>query len=376
MHSHHQDLERLASTLTQKCTECQACVRQCAFLTECGTPKEAAERILAGRPLPVSAFACSLCGLCEAVCPEKLDPAGLFLALRSRTVASGDGILPQHRRIAAYEDRGISPLFSFWALPEGCDTVFFPGCALAGSRPRRVEDVVTLLRRDIPSLGVVLDCCSTISHDLGRDDLFHQRFGELRTTLVRWGIKKVLVACPSCHQTLAGHADDLAVQTIYEALPPPARRVDGPPVTVHDACSTRFVPEVHAAVRRTVTSIGLAVEEMRHRARRTFCCGEGASVPHFQADLAATWTEKRHREAGHRPIIAYCAGCTSFLGRGRAGVHHLLDLYFEPEKTLAEQIRPTRGLRTYWNRWRLKRRLRRTVAAAVIGGRGRLRRVR
>ncbi len=370
MHSHADQLNELTAQLADSCTECRACVRQCAFLEECGTPKEAAAAVLAGREPRVSPFACSVCGLCAGVCPEKLDPGSFFLALRARMVAEGRGIFAEHRRIAGYEERGVSPLFSFWAIPPDCHTVLFPGCALPGSRPQRIVDLVRLLQKQIPSLGVVLDCCSIISHDLGREETFAQRFGSLHKGLASRGVRTVLVACPSCHQTLSAHALDLAVRTVYELLPPPKRQ---PPaggqaaqrtMTVHDACSTRFVPQAHEAVRSTLAALGVTVAEMRHRGRRTFCCGEGASVPYFRADLAATWTKKRSQEAGDTTLVAYCAGCTSFLGRNRPGVHHLLDLYFEPEATLAGKMRPARGLLAYWNRWRLKRRLARLFPAA------------
>ncbi len=365
MHRHADQLHELAAHLAGSCTECRACVRQCAFLQECSTPREAAAAVLAGQEPPASPFACSLCGLCAGVCPEKLDPSAFFLALRARMVASGKGEFAEHRRIAGYEERGISPLFSFWAIPQGCDTVFFPGCALPGSRPQRIVDLVRLLRRQLPALGVVLDCCSIISHDLGREKLFAQRFGTLCNGLAGRGVRSVLVACPSCHQTFAAHAPDLAVRSVYELLPPPAHRPAAQrTATVHDACSTRFAPQVHGAVRATLAGLGFSLKEMRHHGRRTFCCGEGASVPYFRADLAATWTSKRLQEAGDRTLVAYCAGCTSFLGRNRSGVLHLLDLYFDPRAALAGTIQPARGVRAYWNRWRLRHRLARLFPPA------------
>ena len=51
-------------------------------------------------------------------------------------------------------------IFSYYALPEGCNTVFFPGCTLSGTRSEKVILTYQRLKKSIPSLGIVLDCCT------------------------------------------------------------------------------------------------------------------------------------------------------------------------------------------------------------------------
>ncbi|MCD6527238.1 MAG: hypothetical protein J7K75_09635 [Desulfuromonas sp.] len=113
------------------------------------------------------AFSCSLCGLCNAICPEQLDLVEFFLKLRQRELAAHSDRLGNYKGLRFYERMGTSKPLSHYALPEGCDTVLFPGCALPGSRPQLTWQLYNHLQHSIPTLGLVLDCCTKPSHDLG-----------------------------------------------------------------------------------------------------------------------------------------------------------------------------------------------------------------
>ncbi|MCI5158776.1 MAG: hypothetical protein D3906_10130, partial [Candidatus Electrothrix sp. AUS1_2] len=145
----------------ENCLACGLCVRECRFLQEYGTPKAIASfwrpDTESGRRLP---FSCNLCGLCAAVCPPRIgcNPAAMFLEMRRQVAANGDAPFPEHKRLLAYEKRGTSSRFSCFALPKRCNTVLFPGCAFAGTRPARLLKLFKHLRRSIPSLGIVLGC--------------------------------------------------------------------------------------------------------------------------------------------------------------------------------------------------------------------------
>jgi len=126
----------LQQQIGDHCTECNACLKSCSFLSHYGTPKSIANRFdfsLAESQLV--AYECSLCGLCTAVCPEKLDPARFFLEVRRRCCAEGNLDESKYGSILGYEKKGNSQFLSWYGLPEGCDTIFFPGCTLPGTRP-------------------------------------------------------------------------------------------------------------------------------------------------------------------------------------------------------------------------------------------------
>lgn len=357
-----------AGDVATRCTACGICVAECAFLREHGTPQALAASFDPRRQdqshIP---FGCSLCGLCRAVCPEGVDPAALFLAMRRATADAGTLQLSPYRGLLSYERAGTSRLFTWYGLPDGCRTIFFPGCALPGTRPRTTLKLFDLLRGNDPSLGMVLDCCTKPSHDLGRSGHFAAMFGEMKAYLLAQGVKTVLVACPNCHGVFSRYAPELEVVTVYEVL---ARadigvaRAAGGEVTVHDPCVSRDNAGVHAAVRTLLGAAGLRVREMPHHGARTLCCGEGGAVRCTAPRLAGAWTSLRAAEAGGSTTITYCAGCASFLG-SHTPTSHVADLLFEPEAALAGRVKVASGPLTYLNRLLLKRRLRRTLPVAL-----------
>ena len=361
-------LREKLGVVSDTCTECGICREECAFLRKYGFPKEIAEGYDALRNADQDMpFECSLCALCTAVCPSGVDPAGLFMEMRRETVRRGGGDFPEHKILTGYERRGTSRTYSWYGLPRECDTVFFPGCALSGTRSDKVIRVYQILGETIPSLGIVLDCCTKPSHDLGREDHFKAMFEEMRDYLAAHGVRNILVACPNCYRVFAEYGGSLSAKSIYEILPPqdvPAGKRRAQTVTIHDPCSVRFEDGLHAAVRVLLTGMGTSVEEMTHSARRTMCCGEGGGVGLLEKGLADTWGMLRQKEASAGQVVAYCAGCAGTLSRFTPTVH-LLDLLFEPEAGHKAKAGVAKPPFTYWKRLRLKRWFRKNVPAAV-----------
>ena len=352
--------------IAEQCTECPLCRRECAFLVKYGNPKEIANRIDPQDDATlVLAYECSLCGLCGAVCPVNLDPRDLFLEMRRAVVSKGVAPFPEHKMLLGYEKRGTSRKYTYYALPEGCQAIFFPGCGLPGTRPKRTLQVYHHLRSFMPGLGIVLDCCAKPSHDLGRQDFFDSLFGEMRDYLVRNGVRTVLTACPNCYRVFKEYGEGLAVRTVYEAMPEQGPSVNsamaGKPVVIHDPCAIRHEIPVHEAVRALVRNQGLPVEEMPHHDVKTLCCGEGGAVGSLAPELAGQWGQKRRAETENRNLVTYCVGCSNLLGK-LTPTSHLLDLFFEPE---ASQVKPAGPPWTYWNRLSLERKLKKNMKAPV-----------
>ncbi len=361
----------LYGNIAEGCIECGLCRKDCLFLQRYGTPKKIAGENLAGAGELRRSFECSLCGLCTAVCPVEIDPAAMFFAMRVRARQEGSGFFKEHKGLLSYERWGISPFFSWYGLPQDCDTVFFPGCAMAGSRSGRVMQLYQHLSGLVRNLGMVLDCCTKPSHDLGRADFFARSFGEMRKSLQAHGIQKVLVTCPSCYRVWQDCGGEISVRSVYEELARGGvapRVVSTETITIHDPCSARHQTGMQAAVRELAAGMGLEIREMKHHGRKTVCCGEGGAACYTVPDWAGNWTGIRAREAAGDQIITYCAGCTGFLGR-QAQADHVIDLFFAPEQTLAGKIRVTRSPLTWLKRLLLKRNLARLVKPTVAGSR-------
>jgi uncharacterized membrane protein YdjX (TVP38/TMEM64 family)/Fe-S oxidoreductase len=361
------ELERLIAITLSVCTGCGRCLKECAFLGKYGTPGYIADGFDVADARSLSRpFECSLCGLCTTLCPERLDLDGLFLEMRREAVDRGLGEFPEHKPLLNYERLGTSHRFTLYRLPEGCTTVFFPGCALSGTRPDGVNNIFAELQKAEKNMGIVFDCCLKPSHSLGREQFVSAMFEEMNTWLVRQGIEEVLVACPNCQSMFDTFGRGLRVRTVWEALDEPglqATALSGT-VTVHDPCVIRGSEHAHRAVRSLLVRQGLKVEEMPHSGSNTVCCGQGGAVNLLNPELAATWGELRKREANGRRIITYCAGCVQALGE-QTPTSHLVDLLFAPEQTLAGKKKGARAPFTYLNRLRLKRSFKRKDGNAV-----------
>jgi Fe-S oxidoreductase len=361
-------LRKRLQTISLICTNCDLCKKECAFLRERGTPKEIADTYdPSASDQQAMPFECGLCGLCTAVCPVGADPCELFLEMRKEAVRRGGGNYPGHAILSRYEKRGTSRTLSYYGLPEGCENVFFPGCALSGTRSERVIQVYQRLKAGISSLGIVLDCCTKPSHDLGKEDYFTAMFGEMKDYLVARGVRSVLVACPSCYKVFAQYGNGLTVRSIYEVLADDeraGRRELAATVTVHDPCAVRSAEPVLSAVRKLIARQGLTVEEMPHSMRTTLCCGEVSAAGSLSRGLAESWGRLRREEAAGRSMVTYCAGCANALSR-LAPTTHLLDMLFEPEPGLLGRVKVTKPPFTYWKRLRLKKWFKKHVPAAV-----------
>lgn len=350
------------------CINCPSCQKECAFLRKYGKPKEIADAYNQNDKVCLSmAYECSLCGLCAAVCPVKVNPTEMFLEMRREKMRRDPQPYPEHGGLLGYEKKGMSPRFTWYGLPAGCDTVFFPGCALPGTRPEQTFKLYETMKQWIPGLGVVLDCCGKISHDMGREDYFKAMFAEMKDYLLGQGVKKVIVACPNCYRIFDRYGGGLSVASVYDVLAehlPTGNQKWEQTVSIHDPCGLRFEDQVRASVRRLAAQQGLTIEELRHSSQKTYCCGEGGGVGCLAPELSDTWGKKIQEEAQGRKLLTYCAGCTNHLNR-LTPTSHIVDFVFDPKATLAGKEKVSKAPITYLNRMKLKSRFKKTIDASV-----------
>ena len=363
-------LETLIADVGQRCVDCPKCRAECAFLDKYGTPREIAFSYdpSENRWLTL-AYECSLCGLCGSVCPAGLRPEEMFLEMRRTAVEHNAAPLPEHGGILAYERRGTSGRFSFYSLPVECHTVFFPGCALPGTRPRQTIAIFEHLKQADPALGIVLDCCCKPSHDLGRSAYFSAMMDEMKNFLAGHGIKTVITACPNCYTIFKKYGEPLRVTSVYEVLAqnglPDTGRVDGEMVvSIHDPCVTRTRGDIHQSVRNLAEKKGFSMVEMLHARGNTICCGEGGCVGAISPELADSWADRRRKEADGRVLLTYCAGCADRLHK-KSPVFHILDAVLDPGAIESGKIKAARSPLTYLNRLRLKRYFKKHVPGEV-----------
>lgn len=373
-----------------KCVRCRSCAGHCSFLAGHGSPGQMAAAYQTNpHALESQAFHCSLCGFCTTVCPQNLDLPAMFLEWRRTSVLSGRADLAPYHGILSYEKKGTSGRFSLYHLPEHCRTVFFPGCTLAGTRPANTRKAFDFLSQVMPGTGMVLDCCSKPSHDLGCQDRFQETFLPMATFLKDQGINTIITACPSCHHIFTACGGSIRALTLYQVmadhskdltrflseskddkiapLPGASQERAGLTAVFQDPCQARHDTETQTAVRDLARLCGIGITDLPSSGEKGYCCGEGGSVNCISPGLASSWAKKRQDAAGRLTALTYCAGCVNFLSRQMNSLH-LLDLVFSRESALAGRAAVDRAPVTYLNRLKLKKMFR-GMPAALSGSR-------
>lgn len=372
---HSQKKMAALTEIANGCVSCGLCVQECAYLQKYGTPGTICKVFLSGMEQNDSpVFACNLCGLCQVVCPQNLDCSAAFLEIRRTLQKSiplttkNKSVCKEHKSLCSYEARGASPLFSLYLLPEGCTSIFFPGCTLAATRSSVTESMYHSCKKVDPGIGIVLDCCMRPSHDLGLQGNFEKSFAELTDLLKKNTIKKIFTACPSCYATFQAYATHFETVSIYEWLAdnlPPGREFFTETVTIHDTCVSRSATKIHDAVRTLVARTGAEIEEMKHHRERALCCGEGAAAAFIAPALTARWRATRKSESSGKRVITYCAGCSHALGK-EVPTTHLLDLLFDSQNAIPGKEKISKTPFTYIDRLLLKHRLKKADKTARV----------
>ncbi len=323
--------ESLMKEMLSGCTSCGECVRVCRFLQQHGAPAVIAGSGTAKDNL-LKAFDCSLCGLCDAVCPVMLSPSAMFLSMRQEAFSQGIVDLKPYLPWINYEKTGASFLFRRDFIPQGCKTIFFPGCSLSGSRPDAVLALFNSVRQKEPSAGMVLDCCGKISRDLGLVEQFKTIFARLSDRLRSKGVSCILSSCPGCSKVLNENAEGFDVKSIYELLASDSgwqkSRIDlqgnqsaSATVVIHDPCMTRFDPVQQKAVRQLVLSCGYQIEELPSSGVVARCCGQGGMVEGSVPGTVRQESGKIANEAAGRPLITSCGACCNTLSEVTMTAH-------------------------------------------------------
>lgn len=329
------------------CIECGVCVEDCAFLAKfCESPKELAERFSSGyfREKPMIPYSCSLCNLCETLCPNALNIGRMCMDIRQQMVEEGLGPLRAHELVMSDQEWLLSDSFSLVLSDravEECRRVFFPGCNLPGYSPSLVLKTYEYLLDRLPGTGVILGCCGSPTRELGDQIQFREIIEGIESKMEKLGSSEMIVACPYCYYSFKSYAPGFNVRPVYEVLVEvglPEGKKDGRQTfSLHDSCKARWETGLQDSVRTLVSMLGHQIEEMEYSKDMTRCCGVGGMVPFVDMGLASNMTSHRIEEAAH-DILTYCASCREIFAWERPSLH-VLDLIFNPDWA-EERLKP------------------------------------
>jgi glutamate synthase (NADPH) small chain len=335
-----------AASEGRRCLQCECleCVKICAYLERFGAyPRKYVreiynnESIVMGmRQANMLVNSCSLCGLCERVCPEDFAVQDLCLQARRSMVRRGK-MPPSAHEFALQDMRfSLSDRFHLACHAPGRSEsthVFFPGCQLCASNPAQVKQVYAHLVQTLPSgVGMMLSCCGAPAFWAGREDEFRSVCDGFLEDWKALGQPELIVACSTCFRLFSDHLPQVPTSSLWQLmeetnLPPAAAATTRPALAIHDPCTTRPYPAIQETVRRVVKRLGVSVEELTLSRDKTECCGFGGLMQNANPDLSREVAARRAR-ISPLDYLTYCAMCRDSMAAVGKRAVHLLDVAF------------------------------------------------
>lgn len=329
-----------------RCLQCQCleCVKSCEFLARFkGYPKKYARRINQNLKMVMGIHeantlinSCSLCGLCQEVCPENVNMGEL--CWHARTEMFKNGKMPPSAHDFPIRDMDFSNgeqcvLTRHQLGFASSSHVFFPGCQLSASAPDHVERAYSYLTEKVAGgVGLMLRCCGAPAEWSGRTELFQAGLQEITDQWKEMGRPRLILACSTCYQMFKKNLPEIEIVSLwelYDQLGLPEAEAPQKPglVAVQDACTTRHEQHIHESVRKILQKRGFEIEELPTNRETTECCRYGGLMLYANRKLA---DDVIRRRIGESPAdyVAYCAMCRdNFAAKGKR-TYHLLDLIY------------------------------------------------
>jgi Fe-S oxidoreductase len=377
--------------------ECNECVKKCGFMQQYKlNPRRYVRMVYNNLSIAMGSHdangminTCALCGQCEAICPNGLNMAEVFLAARRQMVHSGK--MPPSAHEFALLDLNYSMSDSFFLTRHqsghsSSAAIFFPGCQLSASEPDLVRRVYTDLSKRIDGgVGLLLGCCGIMAHWSGNVTQFAAVKKQLTDHWRGLGSPEIISACPSCTAAL-GDLMGIKTRSLFEVLDEiglpgpgdisvfgkagPRKTSSGgtlsggispdktaPVMVLHHACGARHNDVIKNRVRELAAKTGITIHEGTPE-ERSPCCGYGGLMPFANAPASEGFTEVALEQlSGDRDasLLTYCVNCRDrFRVKGR-DAYHLLELLYPDSPELPWKA-PTWSRRQE-NRAKLRREL-------------------
>ena len=312
------ELPSRISEFLKSCENCGRCKRVCPFLETYGTP----DKIISETPEKV--FFCSNCKACDTVCKEKLNPSDALFEIKSQLLRNGTYPVEVRNALHSangYAMRGHKLPFVFYS---SSDTVFWPGCGLAGTSPEVVRKTVRFLSNHLnKKVGLVLDCCFDPLYQLGDVDSVKKAAERIKDRLEKHKVSYVITGCTNCRKALSLHLPDIKVEHVLEVLhesfelrtPNSELRT----FFIHHPCPSFRSDKIRQNAKAILQS------DNGENSRPT-CCGHGGGISSLSPDLSEKFTDKVIKASKGNPVVTYCMGCKGkFLEKGQKA-YHLLEL--------------------------------------------------
>jgi len=196
---------------------------------------------------------------------------------------------------------------------------FNPGCALSIYKPESGQKVLDILNKHFGPVKLHSLCCH---HD--------PRLPEGST---------IINNCAGCDRRFRSIYEGIQTISLWEVLDSihdlPLPDHTGLTVSVHDSCSYRPKPQVHAAVRNILQKMNMEVIDSQYSGTKSICCGDNF-YPQLPMEKVAELQKKRANQMPCRDVVVYCVSCILSMATGGKTPHHMVDLVLNEETNMQE----------------------------------------
>ncbi|MDZ7413002.1 MAG: heterodisulfide reductase-related iron-sulfur binding cluster [candidate division KSB1 bacterium] len=316
-----------------------------------GGDSGAARALLGGAIAEDVLWSCTTCFACQEHCPVAVEHVRKIVDMR-RALVLMEARFPQELSLAF---KGLETNANPWGMSsasraawaEGLEVpaiqdrpdaeyLWFVGCA--GSFDDRAVKISRALARVLNAAGVSYailgaeeSCCGDPARRSGNEYVAMTLMQQNVELFARYGVKKVLTACPHCYNVLKNeyrqfggtyqvvHHSELLAQLLAQGRLRPARAAEGT-VVFHDSCYLGRYNGIYEQPRQVLRAVAATgVRELPRRKQRSFCCGAGGGRMWMEEKLGTRINHARADEAlttGAQTVAVACPFCLVMLDDG------------------------------------------------------------
>ncbi len=319
-----------------------------------GSEGAAALDVVVGEGKPVIdevVWSCNACRACEEACPVNIEYVDKIVAIRQHLVQEASrfpeelgrtfkglennsnpwGISSEER--AAWTDGLDVPRI---ADKQDVEYLYYVGCggAFDSNNRKTTQAFVKILKQagvSFAILGKEELCNGETARRLGNEYLFQTMAEALITKIKSYNVKKILVNCPHCFNTMSNEypdfggkweiirAGDLVNQLLHDDKIKVTKSMDKK-IVYHDSCYYGRFNEVYEEPRHILSHVpGAKLEEIPQNRKQATCCGAGGGRMWVEEPANQRVNNLRVTQALEKKpdvIATSCPYCRIMIGNG------------------------------------------------------------
>ncbi len=316
-------------------------------------------------------WACTTCSACVQECPVMIEHLDSIIDMRRHLVLTESNFPNQLNNVFKSIETNFTPWVfnqndrANWAEgmniktmaeDSNCDILFWVGCA--GSFDNRYKKVTQALARlmqiaevNFRILGTEEKCNGDTARRLGNEYLAQMMMKENIETLNKYGVKKIVTACPHCFHSLGReykqfggnyeviHHSQLIDQLISSGKIKFKDDSVKKTLTYHDSCYLGRYNQVYEQPRNLLRNIkNVKLVEMKRNKSRGLCCGAGGGRMFLEDEEGGRVNIERTQEALETNADTIASACPFCMTMLTDGVKHFDKLDQVEVKDIAEIV--------------------------------------